>query len=1687
MHRVMYRSHVLVSALLLAAALGTAAGSARAQDGMGASARFEERLSATAAAQAQRSRLEQRQRIARAEAHARLPTTMYASTPSPPDTAPSWHPVLVGPDTEGGGEPLAPPVPSSQSSGSAGTHRIPLFALASDALGREGFARVINHSEEAGEVRIEAFDDTGKQYGPLTLHLDAGATAHFNSGDLEGGNADKGLDGATGSGEGQWRLTLSSALELEVLSYMRTKEGFLTSLHDLVPESESGYRVATFNPGKNLGQMSRLRLMNPGGEPAEVAIEGVDDKGRSPGEVVRLILAAGSSRAISARELEFGGEGFAGSLGTGSGKWQLVVSSEQAIEVMSLLSSQTGHLTNLSTVPGNANSDETGATTVHTIPLFPASARWTEEGLQGFARIINRTGEAGEVHIDAYDDTGEHAGPVTLAIGANESVHFNSEDLETGSPDKGLSGGIGTGSGDWRLGLGSSLELDVLAYIRTQDGFLTSMHDLAPETESGHRVVTFNPGRNLGQVSKLRILNTGEELAVVTIEGIDDKGGSPGAVVELLVPAGGSRTLTSQQLESGGEGFTGAFGTGSGKWQLVVSSEQAIEVMSLLSSPEGYLTNLSTVPGTAMQRVEAAAEVFREHISEPIVQSKCVNCHVEGGLSGNTRLVFVRSTNPEHEALNLQVFKDFLAKVEGGAELIRNKIQGVGHGGEVQVAAGSTDFANMERFLGLLGEDAPSVTITPQTLFDTVKMAPTRKTLRRAALIFAGRTPTDEEYAAAQGGAATLRETIRGLMTGPEFHEFLIRAANDRLLTDRDIVFIINTFGYFVDFTNENYRRIKAAITSGDARDLADYSEWFHRVQYGARRAPLELIAHVVENDRPYTEILTADYVMANPWAAKAYGAPTHHFDDPEDIHEFKPSRFVSYYRHGPGFEIEYDPAVDTNHVLNPGSLITDYPHAGILNTKVFLQRYPTTATNRNRARSRWTYYHFLGLDIEKSAPRTTDPVALADTHNPTLRNPACTVCHRVLDPVAGAFQNYGNEGHYKDQWGGLDSLDDFYKYENAEALPIQATSWEDRETLSWQVGLAAGVNTLRVIYTNHFWDESAREGGAIYLDGLRVTDARGVVLVSREFEDLEPPTVVSWGRCGEAQYNPVTGRKDHLELWGGYLECAFFIDVEVPSGGVHDVEVVAWSIGRDERYEKGGFAKLSVAANAYQEGDTWYRDMRSPGFAGKLAPNSDNSVQWLAKQIVADERFAEATVKFWWPAIMGGEVAEPPEDEGDADFEGLLLAANAQGAEVTRLANGFRRGFRGRASYNLKDLLVEIVLSKWFRADAVGDAHPVRGVALRGAGARRLLTPEELDRKTAAITGYKWGREPRITAAHQGQRSSLTDEYRLLYGGIDSGGITDRARDITSVMAGVAKRHAVQASCPIVARDFYLFPEAERRLFAGIDRYVTPSSELGALFEIEAGSRDEKETLSLSGALMAGAKTVRLAFTNDYWGGETADRNVHLDRLNVRNSAGRIVVSRELEELPSPEDCRSSNGDNFALWCNGSVEVPIEIPAAGSYSIEIVAWADQAGDELPRLSVVVEGTEGSGVGAIRNKLVELYDKLLGVQVTPHSPDVETAYRLFVDVMDLGRGSNNHWFDWGHCDSELDLAYFEGILDDVVVEYESDDGLWRWYDFDWDRVGDFMESINWSDPHHTAQAWVVVLAYLMMDYRYLYL
>ena len=108
------------------------------------------------------------------------------------------------------------------------------------------------------------------------------------------------------------------------------------------------------------------------------------------------------------------------------------------------------------------------------VPLFLAASRLEDVGRQGFVRVVNRSDRSGEVRIIATDDAGQSPGTVTLALDAGATRAFNSRDLEEGNADKDLSGRTGAGTGDWRLALDSQLDIEVQAFVRTTDGFLTA-------------------------------------------------------------------------------------------------------------------------------------------------------------------------------------------------------------------------------------------------------------------------------------------------------------------------------------------------------------------------------------------------------------------------------------------------------------------------------------------------------------------------------------------------------------------------------------------------------------------------------------------------------------------------------------------------------------------------------------------------------------------------------------------------------------------------------------------------------------------------------------------------------------------------------------------------------------------------------------------------------------------------------------------------------------------------------------------------------------------------------------------------------------------------------------------------------------------------------------------------------------
>src|SRR6185437_8437864 len=57
---------------------------------------------------------------------------------------------------------------------------------------------------------------------------------------------------------------------------------------------------------------------------------------------------------------------------------------------------------------------------------------------------------------------------------------------------------------------------------------------------------------------------------------------------------------------------------------------------------------------------------------------------------------------------------------------------------------------------------------------------------------------------------------------------------------------------------------------------------------------PMKLVEHIVRNNRPFTEIVTADYIMITPYTARGYGIfdeVKSKFKDPEDPFEYIPVR----------------------------------------------------------------------------------------------------------------------------------------------------------------------------------------------------------------------------------------------------------------------------------------------------------------------------------------------------------------------------------------------------------------------------------------------------------------------------------------------------------------------------------------------------------------------------------------------------------------------------------------------------------------------------------------------------------------------------------------------------------------------------------------------------------------------------
>ena len=236
----------------------------------------------------------------------------------------------------------------------------------------------------------------------------------------------------------------------------------------------------------------------------------------------------------------------------------------------------------------------------HLVPFVPRQE--SANGLHAFVRIINYSAVGERAKITVTDDDGlKYDTWLDIEPGMNQ--HFNSHHLEQGYV-RGLGPGIGPTDRAMRLVLTSGLDLSVLAYARTGDGFVTSLHETARKwrtaTGSGALIEFFNPGSNRRIASVLRVINLEDRDLAVTVHGYDDKR-TPRTIRELSLDYDHAaftlgpheaRNIPSWTLEERPI-LEGGLGDGAGKWILVVAADGDFEAMSLLHSEAGYITNVS--------------------------------------------------------------------------------------------------------------------------------------------------------------------------------------------------------------------------------------------------------------------------------------------------------------------------------------------------------------------------------------------------------------------------------------------------------------------------------------------------------------------------------------------------------------------------------------------------------------------------------------------------------------------------------------------------------------------------------------------------------------------------------------------------------------------------------------------------------------------------------------------------------------------------------------------------------------------------------------------------------------------------------------------------------------------------------------------------------------------------------------
>ncbi len=422
---------------------------------------------------------------------------------------------------------------------------------------------------------------------------------------------------------------------------------------------------------------------------------------------------------------------------------------------------------------------------------------------------------------------------------------------------------------------------------------------------------------------------------------------------------------------------------------------------------------------------------FSKEVWPKVGRSECMKCHKAGGDADETRFVLQDLSRlppderPAAARKNQDAFIRMAHQQYAGRSLLLIKASGgKDHGGQEVLKPGAAGYQVLQTFVRRSRNPHSPIgaatveSVNPEFFFKDVTMLDDLRVLRKATLSLAGRLPNKNEIASLTMRSSPQLSTAaapRNNKTNPNrkvlesildtvlredaFYERLQEGFNDIFLTlgvDGNPEQTVLSYEHFDKTRGWNQKHDLSHIEDEKERLNAGY-KLARDYRAALLGEPMSLVEHIVRNNRPFTEIVTANYIMVTPYTARGYGC----FDEVKD-------RFKNLDDPFEYIPVRLEALQGRRESENQTSKTGFYPHAGLLSTLQYLSRYPTTETNRNRLRARMYYEHFLGVDVLELAARVSDAAAVtAKFENPTMQASECVVCHKTLDPVAGLFQNF--------------------------------------------------------------------------------------------------------------------------------------------------------------------------------------------------------------------------------------------------------------------------------------------------------------------------------------------------------------------------------------------------------------------------------------------------------------------------------------------------------------------------------------------------------------------------------------------------------------------------------------------------------------------------------------------------------